>query len=281
MKQYLELLKRILENGEPREDRTGTGTLSIFGHQTRYNLKEGFPLLTTKKMSFKSIYAELLWFLEGSNDERRLAEILYGTRDSCKKTIWTANCQDPTWLEKANFEGDCGKIYGVQWRRWNNGSITIDQIKNVIESIKTNPNSRRHIVTAWNPSDISQMVLPPCHMIFQFYVSNDKKLSCHMLMRSNDVPLGLPYNIASYATLVHLIAQCCGLEVGELIISISETHIYLNQIEGIKLQLTRTPTKLPTLIIDKSIKNIDDFKIDSLKVIDYFPQEAIIFPFSV
>ena len=219
MKTYLESLQHILDNGETRTDRTGVGTLSVFGIQQRYDLSKSFPAVTTKKLAFKACLSELLWFIEGSTDERRLAEILHGTRDSEKKTIWTANSKD-------FGSNDLGPVYGKQWRQWEtNRSVTfkdetvplvIDQLQELIESIKTNPTSRRHILTAWNPGEIDQMALPPCHCFAQFYVSSDNKLSCQIYQRSCDAFLGLPFNIASYSLLTHMIAQVCDLEVGDL-----------------------------------------------------------------
>lgn len=302
MKQYLDLLEDILENGEVREDRTGTGTKSVFGRQLRFNLQKGFPLITTKKMGIKSIYAELLWFLEGSTDERRLAEIQYGTRDLLKKTIWTDNAMADYWKDQSKFVGDLGRVYGAQWRAWmamdnvqqighaagdHNAPVAIvdvryvDQIKNVIDSLKGNPWSRRHLVVAYNPGEVDNMCLPPCHCFFQFWVSASKKLSCQFYMRSNDVPLGLPYNIASYALLTHMIAQVCELDVGDLCVSLGDAHIYLDQINAIKEQLQREPYELPHIFFDKKITDIDDFKLDSLSLEGYRSHSKLDIPFSV
>ena len=199
MKQYLDALRNVLETGADKKDRTGTGTKAIFGMQQRYNMEDGFPAMTTKKLPWKSIVSELLWFIEGSGDERRLAEILYGTRDKNKKTIWTANAEADYWKPKAKFEGDLGRIYGVQWRHWKAPEgKEIDQLKNAIELIKNNPTSRRIIVNAWNPGEIDKMALPPCHTFFQFFVANNK-LSLQMYQRSCDMFLGVPFNIASYS----------------------------------------------------------------------------------
>jgi thymidylate synthase len=264
MKQYHDLLEDILNNGEVKDDRTGVGTISVFGRQLRFNLSEGFPAVTTKKLAWKSVVSELLWFIEGSGDERRLAEILYGSRDSERSTIWTGNAQAAYWTPKARYDGDLGRVYGVQWRDWRG----VDQLSNLIEGIKNDPNGRRHIITAWNVDELDKMALPPCHVLAQFYVSNGK-LSCHMYQRSVDVFLGLPFNIASYALLTHMIAQVCDLKVGELIISTGDTHIYSNHIEQVKEQLSREEYPLPLLFLDPKIKNIDKFIMDDILLFDY------------
>ncbi len=290
MKEYLALLRDILENGEEREDRTSTGTLSVFGRQLRFDLTKGFPAVTTKKLAWKACVSELLWFIEGSNDERRLAEILHNTRDASKTTIWTANAQANYWKHKAKFDGDLGRIYGVQWRSWQTfdeamspiirdefgdchlgkpKKIEIDQLKNLIDGIRNDPYSRRHILSAWNVGELNNMALPPCHMLCQFYVSTGGKLSCHMYQRSADVGLGLPLNISSYALLTHLIAQITELEVGDLIISIGDAHIYSDHINSLKEQLSREPLPLPKLWLNPDIKYIDDFKMKDIKLIDY------------
>lgn len=286
MQNYLELIKRIMEEGADSTDRTGVGTRSLFAEQLRFDLTKGFPAVTTKKLMWNAVKAELLWFIEGSRDERRLAEIQHGTRDSTKTTIWTANANADYWTHKASFSGDLGRVYGVQWRSWRapafNGTYSTvqhDQLKSLIENIKKDPYSRRHILSAWNPGELDQMALPPCHMMCQFYV-RDGKLSCMMTMRSTDVPLGLPFNIASYALLTHMIAQVCKLNVGELIISMGDCHIYQNQIPGIKEQLTRTPLELPTLWLNPDIDNIDEFKMDDVELRDYQAHPAIKFPFA-
>jgi len=287
MKQYHDLLQDILFNGEEKDDRTGVGTISVFGRQLRFDLTEGFPAITTKKLAWKSVVSELLWFLEGSNDERRLAEILHGSRDDANSTIWTGNAQAAYWTPKARHEGDLGRVYGVQWRRWNKhverknfgpahlggnriavDQTEVDQIANLIDGIKNDPNGRRHILTAWNVAELDQMALPPCHVLSQFYVSKGK-LSCHMYQRSVDVFLGLPFNIASYALLTHLIAQVCDLRVGELIISTGDTHIYSNHITQVKQQLNREPMKSPVLFLNPEIKNIDKFSMDDILLFDY------------
>jgi len=264
MKQYHNLLEDILNNGERKDDRTGVGTISVFGRQLRFNLAEGFPAITTKKLAWKSVVSELLWFIEGTGDERRLAEILYGSRDSERSTIWTGNAQAAYWTPKAKYDGDLGRVYGVQWRDWRG----VDQLSKLIEGIKSDPNGRRHIITAWNVDELDQMALPPCHVLAQFYVSNGK-LSCHMYQRSVDVFLGLPFNIASYALLTHMIAQVCDLRAGELIISTGDTHIYSNHVEQVKEQLTREEYPLPMLLLRSEIKDIDKFLMDDIILDDY------------
>lgn len=252
MKQYQELLQRILDTGVRKEDRTGTGTLSVFAHQMRFNLQEGFPLLTTKKLHTRSIIHELLWFLKGDTNTAYLHDN--------KVTIWD---------EWADENGDLGPIYGKQWRAWEakDGRV-IDQIGELIEQIKKTPDSRRLLVSAWNVGDLDKMALPPCHIIFQFYVANNR-LSCQLYQRSADVFLGVPFNIASYALLTHMIAQVCGLGVGEFIHTTGDTHLYLNHIEQAKLQLTRTPYKLPTLRLNPSVKEIGDFKYEDISIGNY------------
>jgi thymidylate synthase len=264
MKQYHNLLQDILNNGEVKDDRTGVGTISVFGRQLRFDLTVGFPAVTTKKLAWKSVVSELLWFIEGSGDERRLAEILHGSRDTERSTIWTGNAQAAYWTPKARYDGDLGRVYGVQWRDWRG----VDQLSTLIEGIKNDPNGRRHIITAWNVDELDKMALPPCHVLAQFYVSNGK-LSCHMYQRSVDVFLGLPFNIASYALLTHMIAQVCDLKVGELIISTGDTHIYSNHIEQVKEQLSREEYPLPLLFLDPKIKNIDKFIMDDILLFDY------------
>ena len=272
----LNLYHDILQNGDERIDRTGVGTLSVFGRQLRINLQDGFPLVTTKKMGFKSILAELLWFIEGSCDERRLAEILYGTRDASKKTIWTANAEAPYWKDKANFGGDLGRVYGVQWRTWHaHDDVYVDQLQNIINTIKTDPTNRRMILSAWNVGELDMMALPPCHMFAQFFVSQ-KKLSCQMYQRSVDSFLGLPYNISSYALLTHIIAKICDLEVGELIMCLGDTHIYKNHIDQVKEQIARTPCQLPKLTISDSVKSLDDLKMEHFSITDYQFHPAIV-----
>jgi thymidylate synthase len=264
MKQYHDLLEDILNSGEVKDDRTGVGTISVFGRQLRFDLSVGFPAITTKKLAWKSVVSELLWFIEGTGDERRLAEILHGSRANAHSTIWTGNAQAAYWTPKAKYDGDLGRVYGVQWRDWRG----VDQLSNLIEGIKTDPNGRRHIITAWNVDELDQMALPPCHVLAQFYVNNGK-LSCHMYQRSVDVFLGLPFNIASYALLTHMIAQVCDLKVGELIISTGDTHIYSNHIEQVKEQLSREEYPLPALFLNPEIKNIDQFSMDDILLFDY------------
>lgn len=279
MKNYQELLEDILTNGEMRDDRTGVGTISVFGRQLRFDLNAGFPAITTKKLAWRAVKGELLWFLEGSGNERRLAEITHGTADG-NVTIWTPNALDPKWKPNAKKEGDLGRIYGVQWRswatdqvRWTSSSesepVVIDQIADLIAGIKNNPMSRRHVLTAWNPAELDQMALPPCHILAQFYVSKDGKLSCHMYQRSVDVFLGLPFNIASYALLTHMIAHVCKLTVGELVISTGDAHIYLNHQDQVREQLTREPLELPELWLNPEVRDIDDFKMDDIQLVEY------------
>ena len=264
MKQYLALLEDILNSGVERNDRTGVGTISVFGRQLRFDLTQGFPAVTTKKLAWKAVVSELLWFLEGSNDERRLAEILYGRPDSGRNTIWTGNAEAAYWQPRAKFPGDLGRVYGVQWRDWGG----VDQVAKLIDGLKNDPTGRRHIISAWNVDELDQMALPPCHVMSQFYVSKGK-LSCHMYQRSVDVFLGLPFNIASYALLTHMVAHVCGLEVGELIISTGDTHIYSNHVEQVKEQLSREPYPLPTLWLNTNIKDINKFSMETIELDNY------------
>ena len=277
MKTYLESLKFVLDNGTVREDRTGTGTIGVFGIQSRYDLTKGFPAVTTKKLAFRACLSELLWFLEGSGDEKRLREILHGSRDSEKNTIWTDNATSDYWLPKAKFPGDLGRVYGVQWRDFGG----VDQVVELVNNIKKDPYGRRHILTAWNPGQLEEMALPPCHCFAQFYVSADGKLSCQMYQRSVDLPLGAPFNIASYSILTHMIAQVCELAVGEFIHVMGDAHIYLNQIDGVNEQLTRDPLPLPKLWINPEVKDITKFTMDDIKLIDYISHPTINFPFAV
>ena len=269
MKQYLDALRHVLENGADRKDRTGTGTRAVFGMQMRFNMEDGFPAMTTKKLPWKSVVSELLWFIEGSDDERRLAEILHGARDSDKKTIWTANAEADYWKPKARFEGDLGRVYGVQWRKWKApDGKEIDQLANAIKLIKENPTSRRIIVTAWNPGEINEMALPPCHAFFQFFVANNK-LSLQMYQRSCDMFLGVPFNIASYSLLLHMVAQVTDLNPGEFVHVLADAHIYHNHFEQVKEQLARNPMPLPKLILNPKIKNIDKFKMEDIRLENY------------
>ena len=254
MQQYLNLLNRILTEGTQKGDRTGTGTLSIFGHQMRFDLRDGFPLLTTKKLHLKSIIYELLWFLRGDTNVRYLQE--HGVR---------------IWNEWADENGELGPVYGHQWRSWlDYKGGTIDQIKNVVEMIKHDPDSRRMLVTAWNPAEVEDMALPPCHCLFQFYVA-DGRLSLQLYQRSADSFLGVPFNIASYALLLQMIAQVTGLEAGEFIHTTGDTHLYLNHLEQAKLQLTREPRPLPKMKINPDVKDIFDFKYEDFELIGYDP----------
>jgi thymidylate synthase len=283
MKQYLDLLQDILDNGELKDDRTGVGTYSVFGRHIRFDLRESFPAVTTKKLAWKACVGELLWFIEGSSDERRLAELTHGTAEG-KVTIWTPNALSPYWKHKAKFEGDLGRVYGVQWRHWQANDkewsrsetgkeqVTfkeIDQLANLIEGLKNDPNGRRHILSAWNVSELDQMALPPCHVMSQFYVNKNKELSCHMYQRSVDVFLGLPFNIASYALLTHLLAHHCGLKVGELVISTGDTHIYKDHIEQVKEQLTRETYPLPTLKLNLEKTNIFEISMQDIHLENY------------
>ena len=269
MKQYQDLLQHILDNGFQKGDRTGTGTISVFGYQMRFHLEDGFPLLTTKKVHLRSIIHELLWLINGDTNIKYLHDN--------KVSIWD---------EWADSNGDLGPIYGAQWRNWNNEGI--DQIADVINSLKNNPNSRRHIVTAWNPSVLpdesskdfaanvanGKAALPPCHAFFQFYVA-DNKLSCQLYQRSADVFLGVPFNIASYSLLTMMIAQVCGLGLGDFVHTFGDVHIYNNHIDQVKLQLSREPRHLPTMKLNPEVKSIFDFKYEDFKLEDYNPHDAI------
>jgi thymidylate synthase len=292
MKIYLDALNDVLENGSTRNDRTGVGTISKFGMQQRYDLSHGFPAVTTKKLAWKSVVGELLWMVEGSGDERRLAEITHGTKDGTV-TIWTPNALAPYWRPRAKYEGDLGRVYGVQWRHWRtvkqreaNGSFTdsfgttyrrtgnavevkeIDQLKQLIEGIKTDPYGRRHILTAWNPGELDAMALPPCHCFAQFYVA-DGKLSCQMYQRSCDMFLGVPFNIASYSLLTHMIAHVCDMGVGEFVHVLGDAHIYLDHVEQVKEQLGREPLPLPQLWLNPDIKDITKFTMSDIRLENY------------
>ncbi|MCX7987701.1 MAG: thymidylate synthase [Bacteroidales bacterium] len=258
MKQYLDLLRHVLENGVRKQDRTGVGTLSVFGYQTRYNLQDGFPLLTTKKLHVRSIIYELLWFLRGETNIKYLHDN--------KVTIWD---------EWADANGELGPIYGYQWRSWPTpDGQHIDQISELIEQIKKNPDSRRLIVSAWNVADLPKMALPPCHILFQFYVA-EGKLSCQLYQRSADIFLGVPFNIASYALLTHMIAQVCDLQVGEFIHTLGDAHIYLNHLEQVRIQLSREPRKLPQLKLNPKVKSIFEFQFEDIEIIGYDPHPHI------
>jgi thymidylate synthase len=258
MKQYLDLLDHVLKKGVEKTDRTGTGTISTFGYQMRFNMADGFPLLTTKKLHLKSILHELLWFLKGSTNVSYLKENGVSI-----------------WNEWADANGNLGPVYGYQWRSWPAADNRhLDQITKVIESIKKNPDSRRHIVSAWNVGELAKMALPPCHILFQFYVANGT-LSCQMYQRSADIFLGVPFNIASYALLLHMVAQVTGLKAGEFIHTLGDAHIYLNHIEQVKLQLSREPRKLPDLIIKRKVDSIFDFVYDDFAIENYDPHPHI------
>jgi thymidylate synthase len=303
MKVYHDALETVLRNGTQRSDRTGTGTISLFGLQQRYNLADGFPAITTKRLAWRAVVSELLWFIEGSGDEKRLREILHGSRASEKTTIWTANATAPYWKDRAQYDGDLGRVYGVQWRRWRtpvmhqadsytddfgtrynrHGTLHVketDQLLDLIEGIKQDPNGRRHILSAWNPGELDQMALPPCHCFAQFYVA-DGRLSCQMYQRSCDMFLGVPFNIASYSLLTHMIAQVCGLEVGEFVHVLGDAHIYLNHVEQVKEQLQREPFPAPTLMLSPGIDNITKFTMGDIVLHNYQCHESIAAPMAV
>jgi len=289
---YLDLLQDILDNGVKSDDRTGVGTLSVFGRQMRFDLTESFPLVTTKKVPWKGITSELLWFIEGSGDERRLAELRYGKpREELedKNTIWTENANAPYWKNKAKYSGDLGRIYSHQWRKWlsvkdprsaleypnwSHHIKHLDQLAVLIESIKKDPYGRRHILTAWNPGELDYMALPPCHMMSQFYVRNGE-LSCLMTQRSGDSFLGIPFNIASYSLLTMMIAQVCRLKPKEFILSLGDAHLYLNSLEAVEEQLKRNPLSPPTVVLNESITNIDDFTMDDITLVGYESHPAL------
>ncbi len=296
--QYLTALRDVLETGTRRDDRTGVGTISKFGMQQRYDLSQGFPAVTTKKLAWKSVVGELLWMIEGSGDERRLAEITHGTRDGVV-TIWTPNALAPYWKPRAKYEGDLGRVYGVQWRHWraikpresegtfkdvfgstyrrtgNNVEVReVDQLRNLIDGIRADPYGRRHILTAWNPGELEAMALPPCHCFAQFYVDNGR-LSCQMYQRSCDMFLGVPFNIASYSLLTHMIAHVCGLEVGEFVHVLGDAHIYLDHVEQVKEQLAREPLPAPTLWLNPDIVDITQFTMADIRLDGYQSHSTI------
>ena len=293
MKQYLDSLQYIVDNGEVCSDRTGIGTRSVFGHQLRFNLRDGFPAVTTKKLAWKAVVGELLWFLEGSTDERRLAEITYERHRVDlvgKSTIWTANADTQGkalgYLNN-EFTKELGPVYGAQWRRFNYYNDPIageDQVQYVIDQIRTNPDSRRIILSAWNPLQTADMALPPCHTLSQFRVVNGK-LSCHLYQRSADMFLGLPFNIASYALLTHILAKINSLEVGDLVVSLGDAHIYTTHVDVVREQLKRTPKKLPTLrmpdMSSLAIEDVMKLRVSDFELIDYDPMDSLKAPMAV
>lgn len=259
-----------------RNDRTGVGTRGLFGFQMRFDLAHGFPAITTKKLAFKAVKSELLWFLEGSNDDNRLKEL-----NGSERTIWTDNAEADYWKPKAKFPGDLGRIYGVQWRSWQKpDGGTVDQIKEVIERIKTDPTSRRLIVSAWNPGELDQMALPPCHVMFQFFVA-DGRLSMQMYQRSCDMFLGVPFNIASYSLFLMMVAQVTGYKPGEFVHVLGDAHIYKNHFDAVKEQLTREPLASPTLWLNPEITDIDKFTMDDIKLENYESHPTIKAPMAV
>ncbi|AKU17340.1 thymidylate synthase [Luteipulveratus mongoliensis] len=264
MKQYLDLLDRVLTEGTRKDDRTGTGTLSVFGHQMRFPLSDGFPVTTTKKLHLRSIFGELLWFLRGDTN-----------------IAWLHERKISIWDEWADENGDLGPVYGHQWRSWPTpDGRSIDQLARVIDSIRTNPDSRRHIVSAWNVADVEDMALPPCHTMFQFYVANGR-LSCQLYQRSGDVFLGVPFNIASYALLTSMVAQVTGLEPGDFVHTIGDAHLYLNHVDQARLQLSREPKPLPRLVLNRDIKDIDAFELEDISLEGYVADPSIKAPIAV
>lgn len=265
MRQYLDLLQHVMDHGVRKSDRTGTGTLAVFGHQSRYDLSRGFPLVTTKKLHTRSIFHELLWFLRGDTNNRSLNEV--------GVSIWDE------WADPET--GDLGPIYGHQWRSWPKpGGGSVDQIARLVEDLRTNPDSRRHIVSAWNPGQIEEMALPPCHCLFQFFV-HEGRLSCQLYQRSADIFLGVPFNIASYALLTHMVAQVVDLEPGEFIHTLGDAHLYMNHLEQAREQLTREPRPLPTLRLNPDVRELDRFRYEDIEVLGYEPHPHIKAPVAV
>ena len=273
--QYLNILSNIIKNGTERIGRNAS-TKSLFAQQIRFDLKKGFPAMTTKKLAFSSVVSELLWFIKGPTKNDRMDDNELKKISGKDKTIWTANANADYWIDKAQFEGDLGRVYGCQWRDWRGPqNKKVDQLQNLISTLKTNPYDRRLVISAWNPGEIDDMALPPCHMIFQFFVDSKNNLSIHMLQRSCDMFLGVPFNIASYALLVSMVAQCVGMNVGECILTLNDAHIYDSHIEQVQTQLKRKPFNLPTLWLNPEIKNIDDFKMDDIKLKNYKSHDSI------
>jgi thymidylate synthase len=303
MKVYQDALQTVLSSGTVRSDRTGTGTIGLFGMQQRYDLAAGFPAVTTKKLAWRAVVSELLWFIEGSGDEKRLREILHGSRETTKGTIWTDNATAPYWQPRAKYDGDLGRVYGVQWRKWRTpvehksfsfkddfGNVynrqgtlhvrEVDQLIELINGIKADPYGRRHILSSWNPGELQDMALPPCHCFAQFYVA-DGRLSCQMYQRSCDMFLGVPFNIASYSLLTAMIAQVCGLAVGEFVHVLGDAHIYLNHVDQVKEQLSREPLPAPTLWLNPDITDITQFTMADIRLDNYQSHTAIAAPMAV
>ena len=276
---YLDLVSSAIHDGEPRNDRTGVGTRALFARSIQIDLRQGFPAVTTKSLAWKAVVSELLWFIEGSGDERRLAEILHGTRDLSNKTIWSPNAESTTGSKyQPKFYGDLGRIYGVQWRAFHSATIiddvevqikTTDQLRDLIDRLKSNPTDRRLILSAWNPGELDQMALPPCHLLCQLYLTNDGRLDCQMYQRSVDLGLGLPFNIASYALLTHIIARAVGAHAGILTMVLGDTHVYSNHIMALKTQIMRDTLPIPTLKFNTENTDIDAYKMGDFELEGY------------